>query len=447
MTSRYRHAAAPFSLAFSPTMASLRCNPGETALPQVASGSDAQPRAQASSSPGSRLFWVLTAVTGLVAVSLAARAWILTLGPAAPMQWLDVGVRTAKVLLLSDIYYDNVYVRGAQHDLFEWARFLGVVFSLLAGGRLLLFTAGSHLAGFVVGFRSNHEVVLGNAQAATEYVPLITHRRVTHVMAGTDNTGGRVALLRREGSLKHQLKRAAASRAHRIVVAETSDAETWNTAQAAARLCPHVDVLAYIGDSWMQDRLSRASPEARLRTFSYAGGVARQVMLAYPPYLMARRYGAGAQHIVVVGFGPVGQALAREFLVTSVSASPVQMMVTAIDTEIDVLRRDFEGRHPGLGELADLAFVAGDIRTDDPALIDALRKRAGRGEPCAVYVAVGEADLPLSVAIALRDRAERMSLFRAPIFICAHHGAGLPVVRQGAGLVGQRADASSVKVP
>jgi voltage-gated potassium channel Kch len=295
-----------------------------------------------------------------------------------------------------------------------------------------------------VGFRRNHEVVLGNAQAAAEYAPLISHRRVTHVMAGADTTGGRVALLRREGTLKSQLHRAAAGRAHRIVVAETSDAETWNTAQAAARLCPHVDVLAYIGDSWMQDRLSRASPEARLRTFSYAGGVARQVMLAHPPYLMARRYGASAQHIVVVGFGPVGQAIAREFLVTSVSTSPVGMMVTAIDAEIEPLRRDFEGRHPGLGELADLAFLAGDIRTDDPALMASLRKRVEVAEPCAVYVAVGESDLPLSVAIALRDRAERMGLFQAPIFICAHHGAGLPLMRQGSGLVGQSVEAASV---
>jgi len=65
---------------------------------------------------------------------------------------------------------------------------------------------------------------------------------------------------------------------------------------------------------------------------SYANGVARQLMLAHPPYLLAaRRYKAPAQHILIFGFGAVGQALAKEFLITSVSNNPRPMMITAID--------------------------------------------------------------------------------------------------------------------
>jgi voltage-gated potassium channel Kch len=403
------------------------------ALPLGASGSDLSPESSGSRTSG--LIWLLTLAAGAAALTFAATAWLAQGRPGDWTGWLDFGVRTLKVLLLSDIYYD-VEARPGSEWLFVVARSAGVVFSVLVALRIALLAAKSRLAVWWLGFRSRHDVVLGGTQAADEYITLMGRREVTHV-TGEESKGGRVARQRRAGPLEKQLDRAKAGRARRVIVSESTDAETWNTAQTAARVCSKTPVLAFIKDSWIQDQLTRDSLDASLWTFSYAGGAARQVMLAHPPYLLARRYGFPAQHIVIVGFGAVGQALAREFLVTSVSNSPAKMMITAVDEDMDTLRKDFEARHPGIEGVVDIDYIKGDIRADGQDLVTKLTQRIGASGACAVYVALKDTDVSLSVATALPSRAIRLSLLRCPIFVCAHHGAGRPAVRQGAGNVGR----------
>ncbi|HEX5007368.1 MAG TPA: RyR domain-containing protein, partial [Hyphomonadaceae bacterium] len=131
-----------------------------------------------------------------------------------------------------------------------------------------------------------------------------------------------------------------------------------------------------------------------------------------------------------------GQAVAREFLVTSVASNPERMMITAVDPMMGRLKKEFSARHPGLAEHVDIALLEGDLRVDDAPLEEALAKRTSSAAVCAIYVAINEASLPLSVGVALKDRAERLGLFRAPIFLCAEHGAGDAPVRHGAGLTG-----------
>jgi hypothetical protein len=166
-------------------------------------------------------------------------------------------------------------------------------------------------------------------------------------------------------------------------------------------------------------------------------------MLAHPPYLLAQALGAVSQHILIIGFGQVGESLAREFLLTSVTSSDQKMMVTVIDPDAESIAADFTGRHEELGKHADIAFIAGDFRvanTRPDGLFDQIRKRTAKAPVCAAYVAVDIAAEPLGLAFAVRAMALRHDLFRAPVFLCAQHGAGLPPVRHGIGLVGGPAD-------
>jgi hypothetical protein len=398
--------------------------------------SQAGGRTAGGMSLGSLFFWVLTAACGAGALGLASLAWLQHMQPQKPHEWIDLVIRTIKVLLLSDIYYDDAVTGPSPGLEFRTARALGVAFSLLVAGRILLSAAGARFAGFLLGFRRGHDVVIGTGPAASEYSVAGGKRELTHVLDDGKSRLGRFAILRRDGTLKQQLKRAAAGHARRILVDEGNDSDTWQTAQAAARECRKVDVMAFISDAWVLERLSRAESEMSLRAFSYSGGAARQVMLAHPPYLLARRYKAAAQHILVVGFGAVGQAIAREFLLTSVTREPADMMITAIDPNMDALQRDFIARHPGVSGHVDIRFLAGDLRIDDADLQAVLAERTAIAPVCAVYVAISDANMPLSVGVALKDRAERLGLFDAPIFLCAEHGAGDPPVRQGAGLTG-----------
>jgi hypothetical protein len=159
-------------------------------------------------------------------------------------------------------------------------------------------------------------------------------------------------------------------------------------------------------------------------------------MLAHPPYLLARNYQAKAQHILIVGFGQVGQSLAREFIVTSVTPDIEPMMVTVVDPAAGQLSTDFRGRHPDLGAHVDFEFIAGDFRLNDQKLFESVSARRQKAEICAVYVAIDDDSRPLSLAHAMRAVAAQSDIFRAPIFVCAQHGAGLPGVRHGPGLTG-----------
>lgn len=415
-----------------------------------------------SGRPATRKSPFLIAVTalailfGIVALALAGWGWTIEL-PARPnppaethMLWVDVVVRAVKVLLLSDIYYEDLSAANARLPL-EWARAFGVASSLLFGVRLLLYAIGSHI--HALWFRATsggHDVIVGDGPAAVEYAGdhgrLFAKRRAIHLAAERAPTTRRLATFARGGSLENQLRASAAFRAKRIVVDEGDDADTWQTAQAIARKCGKTEILAHISDPWMRDRLSREVPTAKLTPFSYAAGAARQAMLAHPPYLIAGKLGAPAQHILIVGFGQVGQSVAREFIVTCVSPQLSRMMVTVVDPQATRIETDFRSRHPDLctpkdgsppasDANVDFGFFEGDFRLQDDKLFDFIRKRSQASEVCAVYIAIDLERRPLGLALALRAMATQEKLFRAPIFVCAQHGAGLPAIRQGAGYV------------
>ena len=419
--------------------------------------------AGASGRPATRKSPFLIGVTtlavlfGIVALALAAYGWIHEPEVTQDPLWMritDITVRTIKVLLLSDIYYEPI--EHTQRWPLEIARALGVASSLLFGVRLLLYAIGSHMHAIWFRFRSNnHDVVIGSGPAATEYAAnhdrLFIKRRAIHLAEERAPTAKRLATYARSGALDNQLRLGAAHRAKRIVVDEGDDADTWQTAQAIARKCRKAEVLAHITDPWMRDRLSREIPTAKLTPFSYAGGSARHIMLAHPPYLIAGKLNTPAQHILIVGFGQVGQSLAREFVVTSISPRFPKMMVTVVDPQATRVETDFRSRHPDLckpkdpntpdnGTHVDFGFFEGDFRLNDDKLFAFIRGRSQASEICAVYIAIDIERRPLGLALALRAMATQEKLFRAPVFVCAQHGAGLPAVRQGAGYVGNAID-------
>lgn len=393
----------------------------------------------------------LAILCGVAALVLAAYGWLhepeVTQEPVG-MRFADVTVRTIKVLLLSDIYYEPI--EHVEKWPLEIARALGTASSVLFGIRLLLYAIGSHIHAMWFRFRSSsHDVIIGSGPAAVEYASrhgeLFGKRRAIHLAEERASTTKLLATYARSGILKYQLRTAAARRAKRIVVDEGDDSDTWQTAQAVAKACTKTEVLAHITDPWMRDRLSREVPLAGLTPFSYAGGSARQVMLAHPPYLLAQKLKAPAQHILIVGFGQVGQSIAREFVVTCVSPHVAEMMVTVVDPQASRVETDFRSRHPDLCKLkdgasnvghVDFGFFEGDFRLNDEKLFAFIRERSKVAEISAVYVAIDIERRPLALALALRGMAVQQKLFRAPVFVCAQHGAGLPTVHHGAGYVG-----------
>lgn len=404
------------------------------------------------SGPLALFYWIALGVIGAATVWFGSLGWLAyDLNPDGDwvkrtseqpewMLYVDAVHRGFKALFSSDLFMEGDIAETPKNILA--ARYLGSLFFILLAGRIFFFAVGGRLAKLFARARVGHDIVIGDSPTAYRYMKAV-NRRVNHLHFGPALTSGagheRVVNLQRSNNFGRDLKKAGLKRARRVVVAEEGDEKVWATARAAAAApgAGHKEIIANIEDPWLLERISRADPDARIRPFSYASGAARQIMLAHPPFLLARAYNAPAQHIVIIGFGAMGQALLREFLITSISYSPSQMMATIIDPEAERLSAQFQARHPGIAPYVDVAFLKGDPTMEDETLESRFAERRRRSAPCAVYVAISEAQNPLRFAVGIKDRAERLGWFKAPIFVRAPDGAGLTVMRQGCGVVGR----------
>ena len=411
------------------------------------------------SGPLEVMYWLLLILAGATTVICGALGWVQVeptdadgwtqrTEPADGLLWLDAIHRGFRGLFSSD-----EFISGTIHGtpkLLIIARFSGAAFFVLAAGRLVLFAIGGRIAKLFARARNGHDIVVGKSATAQRYLQAVD-RPINHLHVGvsqTEVTGRqRVASFQRSRDLQNDLRRAGIARARRIVVAEDDDEAVWSTARMISSMPEAQDkeIIANIEDPWLLERISRVDPESHIRPFSYASGAARQIMLAHPPYLLARAVGAPMQHIVIIGFGSMGQALLREFLVTSISWSPADMMVTIIDPDAERLAAQFRARHPGLAPYLRINFLAGDLTADDTKLEAAFAEQRRRSPVCAVYVSVAEELHPLRFAVGVKDRAERLGWFRAPIFVRAPDGAGLSILHQGVGTVGQGRNAAAAE--
>ncbi len=391
----------------------------------------------------SHLFWVIVLVLGAIAMASGSYGQYLENQPSDVLDWLTLPIDVLNDLIQFEDPSETATNELAR-DFLQTAKLTGGLTFLLLAARVVIWPVITRtMSEQLLKIRSGHEVVFGQGIAANEYMLQPHKREVTQIAEGLETRMARSARLGMAGTLERRVRASAATKARRLIVDEGTDSETWQVAQSAARLVPKADVLAHLSDPWIQEQLARIEVDAGLRPFSYSSGVSRQVMLAHPPFLLAKAMAAPAQHILIIGFGAVGQALLREFLVTSVVPEPARMMVTVFDPNIEELKADFIARHPALMDAIDGAFMASDLRFDSGEGLEFLKKRREIAEICAAYVSINDANMPLSVAVAMKDRAARLDMFRCPIFLCAEHGAGLPRVRHGPGLMSEKRDFDS----
>lgn len=349
----------------------------------------------------------------------------------AAMEAVQLGV---KAILASDIYVATP-LKEMPISL-QIARIFGALAFALMVGRIFLFAVGGQASKVFLRARTHHDVVIGDHRLAREYSQFPQKRKTTHLTSERYDA----ECIVRSGSLKRDLKIAGTKRANRIIITGISDVKTWEEAQEIASIYPNKEILAHISDPWLLERVGKAEPATKLKPFSFVSGVAREVMLAHPPYLLARSKDFNVQHIVVDGFKALGQALVREFLITSVSSNPSKMAVTVLDVDAKKQAAKFVARHPGLESYVDFSFVAADLSQQSPSIEAHIKERFEKIPPCAYYVTSTSAEHPLLHAIAIKDRCEREGWFDAPIFVNSEDGAGLSTVRQGVGVFGSEMD-------
>lgn len=400
------------------------------------SDGDKRPR----SNRGTPLIWAVAIALGAVALVTASIGWWLHDGRlAAPsdfsgfLDWLDLPARGIQALLLSDIYYDD-RISGDAEIWLQVGRITGGACSLLIAGRLLFKALGDSIGKRLLFLRRGHVVIFGDGAATSEFVTVPGFGEVTQIAGGLEFAPGKFARVPAEGTLAEQAAATAASKARALLVIEEDDERTWQTAVALARHQPGQEVIAVMGG------LDHSVSEAALRSISYSAGVARRVLLAHPPYLLAGAMQARSQHILILGFGAVARALVREFVITCPVIDPNVMQVTMVVEDAAACQAYFATECPGLEGAVDIAFFEGDLRRPDDQLLANIRERQTQSEVCAVYLAPEQGGVRIGAAEALRRLAIQHDLFRSPIFWFSDSGAALSKIRHGCGFVSPRVD-------
>ena len=322
-----------------------------------------------------------------------------------------------------DETYDHFNENGADPRLIigRWTG-LGLVLSAVVAGAIALFR--TQIAAVVAAVRRGHTLVVGDHEMALALVGEAVRRGldVVHVSAGASEpemTGRLITLPRTTG--EDLLAAGGGAWARRIVVAESDLGASIETALLALNQLadPTVGpsrVAVHLDDPIVAERIHHTPGGANLYAFSEAQAAARAVMLRHPPFLLARRLGAGAAHILIEGFDNVGQALARDVALNSLVSDLDPPHLTIIEPRAEEARKAFAHTHPELGEGGRMVFCE-DL------------DEAGLGEDrppvCAAYVCLKDSAEALSAAISLSERASRQGHIQGPIFVRLRSGGPL----------------------
>ncbi|PWE17768.1 hypothetical protein DDZ18_08935 [Marinicauda salina] len=342
--------------------------------------------------------------------------------------------RTIKAFTFSDVYNElGAYGEPASLRLARWSGFLATTGTLIQIGYALLRT---QVKNFQASWRRGHAVVLGDHPFARRFAEALAvrGRTVTHHADAEEDDWDGVLTLRRAVSLQQDVMQRSLRSAARIIVAETTDAATAQTALTLSRSYPETAIFAFIKQPWLAERLNHVSDIAvdaehrgdRLTVVSEAAAAARAVIARHPPFLAPDGSARAPVHVLIAGFGALGEAIATELLNSGAHSPGAPPMVTVVDPEARRRADGFAARHGDLSDILDLAFIEARADAIDRQGLEILRDRCARTPLHAIYAAPGEAFSPLVSALALRELGEREHLFDCPIFVRARNGAGLP---------------------
>lgn len=354
----------------------------------------------------------------------------------------QVAYLTLRAFVFGDEYsgFGGTALDAAVQDsiLLQTARWAGAVTAFGA-----LIRAGAELfriplRRFRAALQFNHTVVIGDAPVAGQ----IAERSVGFfgVAHHTSDDGDRwdgVLRLPRSPEDKAQLARQSLRGAERIIVAEDSEADTAHVALSAARSQRGTKVFAVLRDPWLAEHIGhtveaaddgdQTEPHNLIAVSEHAASV-RALVVRHPPHLIARRSGQSQIHLVIFGFGDLGESIVRDVVHTCTATELGALKVTVLDVEAAAREAAFEARYPGLvkaGDILDIRFIAGDARNMTAHVCAALASRCQETAATAHYIATPDDGRSLATALLVQETMRRTRLSHAPIFLRARRGGGL----------------------
>lgn len=244
-----------------------------------------------------------------------------------------------------------------------------------------------------------------------------------------------VTVLAGDARSEQILKKAGLPRANRLLAVCKNDSDNIEIAlqarevtlsgrrSASDPLICHVHIIDLkLAELFKQHKIfscTRDPFEARI--FSFYENAARELLFRHP---LDQQPGGGtvsAVHLVVIGFGQMGESVALQAARISHLASGQRLRITVFDPDADQRRLNLLARYPQLEQVVDITFDSRNV--EHPTVRQQLAEwAAGDRERLVVTIAIDDDPRALSIALnlpkVLRDR-------NVPVFVRQSEQKGL----------------------
>jgi hypothetical protein len=172
-------------------------------------------------------------------------------------------------------------------------------------------------------------------------------------------------------------------------------------------------------DAWLAEDAAAMINQPRTRVLSGPAVSARALNTEHPPFLIARDLGHPRIHALIVGFGQVGQAIARELIVNCRTTYLDVPQITVIDPAAKALEGVMRVRAPELDACAHFSFIEGAVGTQGvrPNAAELGPAIAAGGPVTAAYVCRDLDAEGLSAAGMVQSLLRTSDLGEPPIFV------------------------------
>jgi hypothetical protein len=372
-------------------------------------------------------------VAAIATVSLGLWGWLANGDKIADAAYKSL----ALFEINNDAYTSGIGLDDWRFRLGRWTG-AGTVFSSLIAVAALL---RQHLASAMARWTKQSVVVIGSGGLAGAAFGAARRARKSVLWLGAPEFSsasfGDIALSwpprDRPASVREHARQA-----DQILIAADDDAEALVFARAARAASPAAHLTVVMRDVRLAEDAAATLNQSRTRVLSSATVAARALMIDHPPFLIARQLGQPRIHALIIGFGQVGQAIARDLIVNCRTTYLELPRLTVIDPAAAELESAWRVRTPEIDACADMAFVAGEVgaravRPEPGRIAETL---AAGGPITAAYICLGDDPGALDAAAMLQSLLRLVGVKAPPIFVRLReasvvepgHGRGLDVL-------------------
>ncbi len=207
--------------------------------------------------------------------------------------------------------------------------------------------------------------------------------------------------------------------ADHILIVEDDDAHAVMLARAARRASPRAFITVLMRDGRLAEDAAGTFNESRTRVLSQGDVAARALMLDHPPFLLAREAEHRRIHALIVGFGQVGQAIARDIIVNCRTTYLDVPQITVVDPHAKALEGALRIRAPEIDACVHLNLIEGRIGSEavEPEADELVAGIRSVGPVTAAYVCLKSDTEALAAAAMLQALMRRNGVSGIPIFV------------------------------